>query len=78
MCMGCMGGEKKIIVMAGNLEEYRAYMMLIPEENRGKYIYYDFPDRIMGIIAESVIETGTCYKRKDIAEMRIEALSRIK
>jgi hypothetical protein len=68
---------KKIIVLAGNFREFNIFLEAVPAEEKNRYIYADFPDRIMGIEAEKVLEIGTCYKKPnhykllDLARTRV-------
>ena len=72
-----MNSDKKIIVIAGNHEQFEDYVRgsTIPRE---KFVYASSAYDIMGIRASEVILYGTYEWRKDVYELRKLAESRVR
>lgn len=70
-------GEDIIIVIAGNLEQFRRFQYDLSPSDDNDYIYASDPLKIRGTRARAIIEIGTAYERKDYHEIKREALSQI-
>lgn len=68
--------EKKIIVLAGNFEEFNHYLKE-NNLNSNEAIYGDHPTKIMGVRASKVVTTGTFYYDKKADKLEELALSRV-
>jgi hypothetical protein len=69
--------EKKIIILAGNREQFERYL----DENGltdSDAIYGYEPDRVCGIIASKVEVIGTFWEKKNANEIYKEALTRVR
>lgn len=67
----------KIIVIAGNHEQYMNFLSDVNLSDRDKFIEADRPEKIQGVEACHVINIGTGYKRGDYHMMNMLAKSRI-
>lgn len=70
--------KKKIIVIAGNHEEFNYYKRLFKKEWQEKLVYAVDANSLYEIEAERIVYTGTFYKRKDFRVLDELAKSRIR
>lgn len=68
---------KKILVLAGNYQEFMHHFGRSPNEGGSEYIYADRPDRIRGVKAEKIEVVGTFWERKDARDMYDLAMTRV-
>lgn len=56
--------------MAGNREQFDAFLHNVVSEGKDSFIYASSVDRIRGYRAITLLEIGTAYERKDYLQLR--------
>lgn len=67
----------KVIVVAGNQEQFDNFLSDVYPDDRGNFVYADTRN-IMAIEASQIIRVGTFWERADLYELCMLAESRIR